>query len=144
RAADFGAVCGATAAVHGKKRVAVVIDYGTAADSGTGAAPPTAKAACAVLDENASSAQALAQLAPPLRYDANGILCAISGYPQTGCGEVVSGGTSAARTATHGADGGASLGWAAGAVLVAALGAGAWYQRRRREHLRQHGNRHGD
>jgi hypothetical protein len=144
QAPDFAQTCGTTAPVTGKKRVAVVIDYGTTADSGSGATPPSAKAACVVLDQDASSAQALAQLAPPLRYDTDGILCAISGYPQSGCGEVVGDATRAADTATTTAtagaarkqdSAGATLGWAAGAALVVALGAGAfWQQRRRRSH----------
>ena len=98
-APDFAAACAHTPAVSGKKRVAVVIDYGTAADSGSSTTPPAELTLCATLAEDASSAQLLAQVSPPLRYDSSGILCSITGYPQSGCGEVVSGAAATAPTA---------------------------------------------
>jgi hypothetical protein len=139
---SFARLCAGTPAVSGKKRVAVVVDAGT--DPGA----PAERGACAVLDPQATSAQLLAQVAPPLRYDVNGILCAISGYPAQGCGEAVSdtNGTTpttatipAATTATASAaqSGGSSvpvLGWVGGGVLVALLGGAAWWQNRRRRH----------
>ena len=106
-APDFAAACAHTPAVSGKKRVAVVIDYGTAADSGTGSTPPAEQTLCATLPQDASSAQLLAQVSPPLRYDSNGILCSITGYPQSGCGQVVSGAAATAPTATGSSTGGA-------------------------------------
>ena len=145
-APDFAATCAHTPAVAGKKRVAVVIDYGTAADSGTGGTPPTVVSKCVTLDQDASSAQLLAVSSPPLRYDSNGMLCAISGYPQSGCGQVVSGsgssgakaGTTASATAAPAAHkparGARTGGWAIGAVLIAVLaGASYWQSRRRRD-----------
>ncbi len=99
-APDFAAACAHTPAVSGRKRVAVVIDYGTAADSGSSTTPPAELTLCATLPQDASSAQLLAQVSPPLRYDSNGILCAITGYPQSGCGEVVSGAAATAPAAT--------------------------------------------
>lgn len=104
-APDFATACADTPAVSGKKRVAVVIDYGTAADSGSDTTPPAELTRCVTLAEDASSAQLLAQVSPPLRYDSNGILCAITGYPQSGCGQVVSG-----AAATAPAAGGSSAG----------------------------------
>ncbi|WP_042439173.1 SCO2322 family protein [Streptacidiphilus albus] len=115
-APDFAAACAHTPAVSGKKRVAVVIDYGTAADSGSNATPPAELTLCATLAEDASSAQLLAQVSPPLRYDSNGILCAITGYPQSGCGEVVSG---AAATATATAADGSTAATAPSATATA-------------------------
>ena len=155
-APDFAATCAHTPAVSGKKRVAVVIDYGTAADAGTGTTPPAPVSRCVSLPQDASSAQLLAQIAPPLRYDSNGLLCSISGYPQSGCGQVVSGSVSTATGAATAAATGAAnatpsstasavpavqqprksgraAGWAIGAVLIAALaGASYWQSRRRR------------
>ena len=155
-APDFAAICAHTPAAGGRKRVAVVIDYGTAADAGSATAPPAPVSRCVSLPEDASSAQLLAQIAPPLRYDSNGLLCSISGYPQSGCGQVVSGdaaaatgaaGTAAASSATAAPSSGASTvpavpqsrksgkaaGWAIGAVLIAVLaGASYWQSRRRR------------
>ncbi|MEV6009678.1 SCO2322 family protein [Streptomyces sp. NPDC051976] len=135
--ADFAAICGGTPAVKGQKRVALVIDAGTAADAPGGARPPAVRTACARVRRDASSADALAAVAKPLRYDSAGILCAIGGYPATGCGEQVagSGGTGKATAAApepSGHGGGPSLGLYAGAAAVVALGGAALWQARRR------------
>jgi hypothetical protein len=134
---DFEAICGTTPAVKGKKRVALVIDAGTAADAPGGTRPPAVRTACARVGRDASSADALASVARPLRYDSAGILCAIGGYPATGCGEQVADpGKSATTTATGQGDagqgGGPSLGLYAGAAAVVALGGAAVWQARRR------------
>lgn len=91
---------------------------------------------------DATTAEALAAVAKPLRYDTNALLCAITGYPQKGCGDQVSGGggetgkpTAAGRTATAAeddSDGGLSLGLVAGIAVVVVLGAAAVWQARRR------------
>ncbi|RSS56401.1 hypothetical protein EF918_34145, partial [Streptomyces sp. WAC06614] len=39
-AADFAAICGTTAPVEGRKRVALVVDFGVPADAPSGEAPP--------------------------------------------------------------------------------------------------------
>ncbi|MEW1611586.1 MULTISPECIES: SCO2322 family protein [unclassified Streptomyces] len=91
RAPDFGAVCAGTPAKDGAKRVALVIDPGTAADAPDGEKPPAPRTACAQVAPDASSAEALAAVAKPLRYDSSAMICAISGYPRAGCGERVSG-----------------------------------------------------
>lgn len=145
-AASFGAICAKTPARDGAKRVALVIDFGTAADAPGGETPPSSapRTACARVAPDATTAEALAAVAKPLRYDVNALLCAISGYPRTGCGEQVQGdGTrsrqpAAAQDTASGADGGSggdggpSLGLAAGAAAVAALAAAAVWQGRRR------------
>ncbi|MEU2250322.1 SCO2322 family protein [Streptomyces sp. NPDC019224] len=149
RAPDFAEVCADTPAKDGSKRVAVVIDPGTAADAPDGETPPPPRTACARVAKDASSAEALAAVAKPLRYDASAMLCAISGYPATGCGEQVSGngdsdsGTddggktptpaaSAASTGGHGDDGGPSAGVLVGIGAVLLLGIAAVAQARRR------------
>ncbi|MEV6420707.1 SCO2322 family protein [Streptomyces sp. NPDC051662] len=149
---DFTAVCGATPARDGLKRIAVVIDSGTDADAPGGEKPPALRAECARVAEDATSAEALAAVAKPLRYNSEALLCAISGYPASGCGERVSGGgaepepsgtparasTPAAGGTREGAgdgggDGGPSAGLLAGAAAVVVLaGAGLWQARRRR------------
>ncbi|MDH6110259.1 hypothetical protein P3T36_004809 [Kitasatospora sp. MAP12-15] len=126
-APDFAASCANTPAQRGKKRVAVLLDFGTPADSSSAATPPAARSACAVLDPTASSADALAAVAPPLRYDTSGLICAIAGYPSAGCGEVA-----AAPAPAKPAGNGPNLGLLAGGALVLLLGAGAWWQARRR------------
>ncbi|MFD0263495.1 SCO2322 family protein [Kitasatospora indigofera] len=135
---DFEAACAATPAQAGRKRIAVVLDFGTAADAPPGAlaagsAPPAARTGCASVPTGASSAEVLAALAPPLRYDGAGILCAIAGYPAAGCGEALAG-TAPAPGGPDGSDGsaGPDLGLIAGGAAVAVLTAGAVWQARRR------------
>ncbi|MGQ5637181.1 MULTISPECIES: SCO2322 family protein [unclassified Streptomyces] len=136
-AADFGTICGGTPAGSGTKRVAVVLDFGTPADAPSGETPPARRTACARIPSGATAADALAAVAPPLRYDTNALLCAIAGYPEKGCGEQVSGSAGDRATAgekTGGSQGGPSLGLPVGAGVVAVLaGAAVWQYRRRRD-----------
>ncbi|MFD5641240.1 SCO2322 family protein [Streptomyces anulatus] len=148
RAPDFGAICADTPAKDGQKRVALVIDPGTAADAPDGEKPPAPRTACAQVAPDASSAEALAAVAKPLRYDSSAMLCAISGYPKSGCGEQVSGEdgsakptpstTASGRTADEAADdsgdggGGPSVGLLVGIGAVLLLGVAAVVQARRR------------
>ncbi|MYY13683.1 hypothetical protein GT204_33680 [Streptomyces sp. SID4919] len=148
---DFAAVCGATDARDGTKRVALVVDFGTRADATGGENPPAPRTACARVAEDATSAEALASVAEPLRYDSNALLCAIDGYPRTGCGEQVSGDTpatsgdtpatsgdpdatsaDAATPAAEADSGGPSAGVYAGIAAVVLLAAAAVWQSRRR------------
>ncbi|MET8542940.1 SCO2322 family protein [Kitasatospora sp. NPDC004799] len=164
-AGSFAALCADTPAQEGRKRVAVVLDFGTAADAGSSsgasasgasspgasspgasspasaadssAAVPEQRTACAVVAPRATSAEVLAAVAPPLRYDTNGLLCAIAGYPKAGCGDQV-GAAGAAQPGTdatssdHGS--GPGIGLIAGGALVAVLAGGAVWQARRRRH----------
>ncbi len=83
---DFEAVCGAEDASADQKRVAVVIDYGAAADA-DGAAPPAPRAECAVVAADANGQQVLDAVADVRAQD--GLTCALDGYPAQGCGEPV-------------------------------------------------------
>ncbi|WP_348538795.1 SCO2322 family protein [Streptomyces atroolivaceus] len=151
RAPDFGAVCAATPAKDGLKRIALVIDPGTAADAPEGEKPPPLRTACARVAPDASTAEALAAVAKPLRYDTSAMLCAISGYPRSGCGEQTggdsgatdsgatdSGGPATASSADErdpdGASGGGgpSAGVLTGVGAVLVLGVAAVLQARRR------------
>ncbi|RPK85423.1 SCO2322 family protein [Streptomyces sp. ADI98-10] len=143
RAPDFGAICAGTPAKDGSKRVALVIDPGTAADTPDGEKPPAPRTACAQVAPDASSAEALAAVAKPLRYDSSAMLCAISGYPKSGCGEQVSGDAGSAKPSAPaktaddqqddtGGGGGPSVGLLVGAGAVLLLGIAAVVQARRR------------
>ncbi|MEU1323231.1 SCO2322 family protein [Streptomyces microflavus] len=153
RAPDFGAICADTPAKDGSKRVALVIDPGTAADAPDGEEPPALRTACAQVAPDASSAEALASVAKPLRYDSSAMICAISGYPRSGCGEQVSGdggkkdgsgepsapAASSAPAADDGdgvddgdGGGGPSAGLLVGIGAVLLLGVAAVFQARRR------------
>lgn len=81
---NFDTICADTEAAEGEKRVAVVLDYGT--DEGNGTAPDP-RAECAVVDEGASSQDILGEIAD-VRAE-GGLVCALDGYPATGCGEPV-------------------------------------------------------
>ncbi|WP_151484267.1 SCO2322 family protein [Streptomyces albicerus] len=134
--ADFATICAKTPAREGAKRVGLVLDFGTTADAPAGSTPPHPRTACARVDEEATTADALAAVAKPLRYDTNALLCAIAGYPRTGCGEPVSAdrpkASAAPRGASESGDGGPSVGLVAGIAAVAMLGAAAVWQTRRR------------
>ncbi|MBT2417287.1 hypothetical protein J7F01_38365 [Streptomyces sp. ISL-22] len=146
-AAAFQVICARTPAQDGKKRVALVIDFGTTADAPAGETPPARRTACARVATDATTAEALAAAAKPLRYDTNALLCAIAGYPEQGCGEQVSEeqtsgeetGKEKEEKPTTGAkdtesDNGPSVGLMAGIAVVAVLGAAALWQARRRRH----------
>ncbi|THA78623.1 hypothetical protein E6R60_04045 [Streptomyces sp. A0642] len=148
RSPGFAEICAHTPAASGAKRIALVIDPGTAADAPDGETPPAPRTACARVPEDASSADALASVAKPLRYGSDALLCAISGYPASGCGEQVTGDGDAGggRTADasapssagvtaggHGPDGGGpSAGVLVGVAAVLLLGIAAVAQARRR------------
>ncbi|MFD9187958.1 SCO2322 family protein [Streptomyces phaeochromogenes] len=142
--ADFATICAKTPAREGSKRVGLVLDFGTTADAPSGSTPPRPRTACARIDDDATTADALAAVAKPLRYDTNALLCAIAGYPTTGCGEPVA--DDRPKTSTSpgeepkskpsdgkgNGDGGPSVGLLAGIAAVAALGTAAIWQARRR------------
>ncbi|UQX00976.1 SCO2322 family protein [Streptomyces sp. RerS4] len=147
-AADFAAACADTAPVAGRKRVGVVIDFGLPTDAPGGENPPqdAPRTACAQVAPEATAAEALAEVAKPLRYNGAALLCGISGYPKSGCGEPIadtgneasgaaSPATSASPQAAPATEGssGPSAGLVAGIAAVAALAAaGIWQSRRRR------------
>ncbi|WP_443046960.1 SCO2322 family protein [Streptomyces sp. HB2AG] len=158
---DFAEICADTPAEKGTKRIALVLDFGTADDAPGGETPPRPRTACARVPEGATSAEALAEVAAPLRYGSDGLLCAIDGFPASGCGEAVAGdgrkdtgedtdGADAGGDAPGassgngngngggdgngdgGRDGGPSVGVLAGVGAVVLLGAAAAWQARRR------------
>ncbi|WP_441246330.1 SCO2322 family protein [Kitasatospora sp. McL0602] len=130
--AEFATACATTPAQPGRKRVAVVLDFGTATDAPSGEAPPAARTACAAVPAGANSAEVLAAVAPPLRYDTNGMLCAIAGYPRSGCGDTVNSAQQPTTSSSSSSGIGPTLGVIAGAALVALLGGAAVWQARRR------------
>ncbi|MFE1560093.1 SCO2322 family protein [Streptomyces sp. NPDC058734] len=148
-AADFEAVCGGTAPAEGKKRVALVIDFGVPEDAPAGETPPQGgpRTACAQLAPAATAAEALAEVAKPLRYNGAALLCGISGYPKTGCGEPIEDAQQPKPPASASADpdpnsdsdsdsdstgSGPSAGLFLGIAAVLALGSAAVWQSRRR------------
>lgn len=137
-APSFDEVCAATPAEPGNKRVALVLDFGTPQDAPGGETPPAARTACARVPEDATTADALAAVAKPLRYNSAALLCAIVGYPRTGCGDQVSGKPAttptddSAAAPKNSSDSGPSMGLIAGLAAVLTLAAAAIWQSRRR------------
>ncbi|MFI9780067.1 SCO2322 family protein [Streptomyces sp. NPDC051956] len=138
-AASFDAICADTPAKGSEKRVALVLDFGTAQDAPSGETPPKPRTACARVADDATSAEALAAVAKPLRYNNQALLCSIAGFPKTGCGEQVSSSKGTSEGAEPGRskdtasdDGGPSVGLIAGGAAVVVLGAAAAWQARRR------------
>lgn len=145
---DFDTACADTEQKSGSKRIAVRVDSGTQRDAADGERPPKPRTECASVDEDATAADALAAVTDELRYSSDSLLCAIDGYPESGCGDRVSdgdstsgpssadGGASAAEDGGDEADGGlpTGVGFGLGAAAVLALAAAAgWQTRRRRE-----------
>ncbi len=84
----FAAVCGATPAAAGRKRVAVVVDFGRPADAETAAStPPAAVARCASVATAATGSEVLAAVTSV--RTAGGLVCGLDGYPAAGCGAEV-------------------------------------------------------
>jgi hypothetical protein len=82
----FDTVCEGTEAGDGEKRVAILVDFGTEADAADGSVPePTAH--CAVAPEEANGLQVLESVVD-VRSEQGGI-CALDGYPASGCFETV-------------------------------------------------------
>jgi len=128
-APDFATICANSPAADGEKRIALVIDFGTPTDAPSGETPPTLRTACATVAPDATTAEALATVAKPLRYDTNALLCAIASYPERGCGEQI-----AAPKQTPTTHHGPSVGLLAGATAIVLLGAAAIWQARRHKH----------
>ena len=80
----FDAICSATPAAAGQKRVGLVVDYGRPADSADATTPPQPVALCASVPTAATSTDVLAK-AGALRTE-KGLVCAIAGYPASDCG----------------------------------------------------------
>jgi hypothetical protein len=83
---NFETVCGDVEAGTGEKRVAVLVDYGVAADA-DGAEVPDPAAECAVVPEGANGQQTLESVVD-VRTD-QAMICALDGYPARGCGDPV-------------------------------------------------------
>lgn len=147
-AGDFAAICAGAPAEPGRKRVAVVIDRGTAQDAPNPAADKPGdrvEGTCVVAAPEATGGQVLAAAAP-VRAD-RGMTCGIGGYPAAGCSDPVPvpvGVVDEPRpltvlppkgSATHPAETAPAsplLPWAVGGALVLTLAGGALVVGRRR------------
>jgi uncharacterized membrane protein YgcG len=87
----FDDVCGSTARPDGQKRVALVVDFGTAADASSGDEPPSdpLRGECVVTGTAADGWDVLVTAGYAIRSDDGGLICGLAGYPAKGCGEAV-------------------------------------------------------
>jgi hypothetical protein len=86
-AGSFDALCAGQPPVADKKRVGLVVDFGTRADAPPGEAPPTSRTFCVLAPVKASGAAVLLQALSVRTKD--GLVCGIDGYPRTECAVVV-------------------------------------------------------
>lgn len=90
-APDFAGLCPALAASGpeaGSLRVAVVIDSGTAAEAPGSEVPPADTIACVTVPQGATGNQAIAAAASV--READGMVCALNGYPANECSAQIS------------------------------------------------------
>jgi len=83
----FAKICAGAKAHTGKKRVGVLIDYGTKTDAAGGETPPSPRAACAVVPVKATGQQVLESVAD-VRVQKQ-LVCGIDGYPASTCSVTV-------------------------------------------------------
>jgi hypothetical protein len=87
-AASFATICGSDPAPEGRKRIGLVVDFGTTADAPTGETPPRGIArVCLEAPASATGAAVLAQAFAVRSKD--GLVCGIDGYPRTECAAIV-------------------------------------------------------
>lgn len=85
-APDFTRICGTTKAPGaGKKRVGVVIDFGSAFIKPKGEVVPRSFSKCVVADKNALGVDVLSKVVK-LRAEASGLICSLNAYPAKECG----------------------------------------------------------
>lgn len=86
----FAKLCGDESQPAGKARVALVLDYGVAADYPAGDGPPgkPLQGECVIVPERSTGVDVLNDANVTIR-DQGGLICALDGHPATGCGEVV-------------------------------------------------------
>jgi hypothetical protein len=82
---DFQSICGKTRAVTGKKRIAIVIDFGAAYLAPSGEKPLKTVKRCITIDKKAQGIDVLGKVVR-VRGDKSGLICGLGGYPRKECG----------------------------------------------------------
>jgi len=82
---DFQSICGKTRAVAGKKRIALVIDFGAAYLAPTGEKPLKTVKRCITIEKKAQGIDVLGKVVR-VRGDKSGLICGLGGYPRKECG----------------------------------------------------------
>ena len=98
-AGNFTELCGATPPAPNRKRVGLVVDFGTANDAPRGEAPPASRTFCVDAPAKASGAAVLLQALSVRSKD--GLVCGINGYPRTECTAVIASPKTTPRTTSN-------------------------------------------
>lgn len=81
---NFFTLCSKTRPVAGKKRVGLIVDFGTVAIKPPGASLPRRITTCVQIDSKATGAEILAA-ATKIRAGSSGFICGINGFPAKEC-----------------------------------------------------------
>ena len=84
-APSFAKICGKTKPVAGKKRIAVMVDFGSAVLRPKGESTPRLIQRCVVAENSALGVDVLGQ-AVRIRAQGSGFICGLNGYPAKECG----------------------------------------------------------
>ena len=85
-APDFTRICGTTKVPGvGKKRVGLVVDFGSAFIKPKGEVVPRSFSICVVVDKNALGVDVLSKVVK-LRAEGSGLICSLNAYPAKECG----------------------------------------------------------
>ena len=87
-APNFSSICKSTTPVANKKRIALVIDFGSAILRPRGESLPRSIVRCVVADKSATGADIVASVTK-LRSSSSGLICGINGYPTRECGQEI-------------------------------------------------------
>ena len=82
---DFATICGNIKAVPGKKRIALVIDFGKKAYAPVGEKVKRRMARCVRTDMKSQGIDVLGRVVK-VRAEASGLICGFNGYPREECG----------------------------------------------------------
>ena len=104
--AAFDQACASTPQREGRKRVAVIIDPGPPSAAPPGEQPGAPVLGCASVDVEANGYQVLRSLTQVRTED--GLVCAIGGYPSSGCAEIVPDAVASSADSADSADSAAS------------------------------------
>ncbi|GAB3982780.1 hypothetical protein GCM10029978_087450 [Actinoallomurus acanthiterrae] len=134
---DFAAICSPASAPAGKKRVAVVVDFGDAADAPKDQHPQAAVRNCATVPEAATGTDVLTAAGLRTQADKSGLICAIDAFGPCGSPARITLHATASPAAGKKDKGGSGtpVGLYAGVGLVVIVAAGggavAWRRSRR-------------
>ncbi|MEV0398872.1 SCO2322 family protein [Actinoallomurus sp. NPDC050550] len=138
---DFAAICGPGSAPAGKKRVAIVVDFGEPTDAPKDQHPQATVRSCATVPENATGTDVLLAAGQRTLADKSGLICAIdafgpcgapSGQPTGGATFVATAPPAAGKKDKGGSGTPVGLYAGIGLIVIVAAGGGAVAWRRSR------------